>query len=129
MLAPSDLEDKILAVLAEAGRKGLSIKKTSIHVYNMSASFFDELTFEEVWAAVARYLGREGKKRGSYVARATVRGRYRLSSAGRCRVRAAIERQASDEAADSAVASELRCAAKSDETPSDSADYPMLFDL
>lgn len=72
------LEHEIINILIEAGASGLSLQKIVLHVYNACNSFFDELTYEEVYTSVSRYLLNCTADRFSFVQRLS-RGVYVLN--------------------------------------------------
>ncbi len=73
-------EKEILFVLNEAGKKGLSIKKITRHIFNNHNGLFEELSFEDVHKTVGGFLRRNSKKRGSVVERTEKNGVYRIKA-------------------------------------------------
>lgn len=76
---PMNYDKEILFVLNEAGANGLSVKKIARHVFNNCNSFFDVVTFDDVYRYVAAYVKRNSKKDDSVIERTDVRGVYRLN--------------------------------------------------
>jgi len=69
----------ILQVLAEAGDKGLSLKKITMHVYNRVNGLFSTVDLEEVRRDVANYLVRSSRHENSLIERTGERGVYRIN--------------------------------------------------
>ncbi len=74
-----DYEHTICHILAEAGSKGLPVRKIALHVFNASNSFFGETTYADIYAVVSRYLRRSARSKNSYVKYASRRGYYCLN--------------------------------------------------
>lgn len=72
---------EIIRVLAEAGDKGLSMKKITMHVYNRVNGLFCTVDIEEVRRIVANYITRSTRQSGSLIERTCERGVYRLNLA------------------------------------------------
>lgn len=70
---------EILYILGEAGYKGLSVRKIARHVFNNNNSFFDNVSFDDVYRYVSSYLKRNSKSRESVVEKTEVRGVYRIN--------------------------------------------------
>lgn len=74
-----DYEHTICQILAEAGSRGLPVRKVALHVFNASNSLFGETTYEDIYAIVSRYLHRSARSKDSYIKHATRRGYYCLN--------------------------------------------------
>jgi len=72
-------EAEILRVLAEAGDKGLSLKKVTMHVYNRVNGLFFAVDIDEARRHVANYLTRVARQEGSVIERTGERGVYRIN--------------------------------------------------
>ena len=70
---------EILFILNEAGPKGLSIRKITMHVFNKCNGLFDVISLEDVHRYVASYLIKNSKAAGSVIERTGIRGVYRLN--------------------------------------------------
>ena len=68
---------EILAVLTQAGEKGLKLEHIVRHVYNACNSMFTPLNYKDVYAYVSQYLVKSSKLQGSCVQKAGY-GVYRL---------------------------------------------------
>lgn len=66
-------------ILAEAGIKGLSLKKITKHVFNNRNSLFETVSFEDVYRYVSAYLKRNSKNADSIIEKAETRGVYRIN--------------------------------------------------
>lgn len=71
---------EILAVLTQAGEKGLKLEHIVRHVYNACNSMFTPLNYKDVYAYVSQYLVKSSKLQGSCVQKAGY-GVYRLNLA------------------------------------------------
>lgn len=71
---------EILAVLTQAGEKGLKLEHIVRHVYNACNSMFTPLNYKDVYAYVSLYLVKSSKLQGSCVQKAGY-GVYRLNLA------------------------------------------------
>lgn len=69
-------EREILAILTEAGNKGLSVGKIARHVFNASNSIFEPIAFDEVRGTVGRYLRTQASRKSGVVKRGDRRGIY-----------------------------------------------------
>ncbi|MBQ8047853.1 MAG: hypothetical protein IJ196_08015 [Prevotella sp.] len=72
-------DQEILGILAEAGEKGLSVQKISMHVFNACNSLFHVINPDDVHDYVARYLSKNSRNPNSIVERAEPRGIYRIN--------------------------------------------------
>ena len=72
-------DEDILQILSEAGSDGLSVRKLSRHVFNLRHTMFDELTYDDVHAYVAKYLLKSSKLKQSPIIHAEKKGVYRVS--------------------------------------------------
>lgn len=70
---------EINRVLAEAGDKGLSMKKITMHVYNHVNGLFCSVDFEDVRREVVNYVNRTVRQNNSFIERTGERGVYRLN--------------------------------------------------
>ncbi|MBP7918973.1 MAG: hypothetical protein PUF41_07430 [Prevotella copri] len=73
-------DHEILAVLTQAGEKGLKLEHIVRHVYNACNSMFTPLNYKDVYAYVSLYLVKSSKLQGSCVQKAGY-GVYRLNLA------------------------------------------------
>ncbi|HEY9543424.1 hypothetical protein [Prevotella sp.] len=73
-------DSEIIKVLAEAGDKGLSVKKIAQHVFNASNSLFNMIVYEDVYAYVAQFLAQNAKSQSSLIVRGEARGIYKLNT-------------------------------------------------
>lgn len=71
---------EILAVLTQAGEKGLKLEHIVRHVYNACNSMFTPMNYKDVYAYVSQYLVKSSKLQGSCVQKAGY-GVYRLNLA------------------------------------------------
>ena len=71
----------IFNILKEAGSRGLSVKKITMHVFNASNSLFQSSNFEEIHKYVYAYLKRNSQKKDAFVMKTDIRGRYRINEA------------------------------------------------
>ncbi len=91
------MEKKLVAILSEAGPRGLALRKIVKHVFNEENSLFSPVDIGEVERKVAGCLRRHSGKSGDMFVR-PVRGRYALNR-GNKRVRAILSELANrDEA-------------------------------
>ena len=95
MLNPN-FEDEILAVLGEAGVKGMPLRRVALNVYNMRTTLFSSMEQESVYTAVATYLRTVSKQSGSPIMRGERRGWYRLNPASPKMIQKKLEFQFSD---------------------------------
>lgn len=72
-------DSDILYVLAEAGDKGLSLKKIAMHVYNRVNGLFNSVGYKEVYRYVANYIARNSTQTNPLIVHASERGVYRLN--------------------------------------------------
>ena len=63
-------DHEILAVLTQAGEKGLKLEHIVRHVYNACNSMFTPLNYKDVYAYVSLYLVKSSKLQGSCVQKA-----------------------------------------------------------
>lgn len=70
---------EILRVLAEAGDKGLSLKKITMHVYNRVNGLFCSVDIGDVHRYVVNYVTRVARQNGSVIERTGERGVYRMN--------------------------------------------------
>ena len=73
-------EQQILKILTDVGQRGISVGLLARHVYNMSNTFFAEITLDEVRMAVQQYLLRHSKSPTSLIESTGRRGYYRLNT-------------------------------------------------
>ena len=69
-------DKEILKVLIEAGEKGLSIQKISMHLFNSCNSLFYPVGLDEMHAYVVRFLARNTKPSNPVVVKKQKRGVY-----------------------------------------------------
>lgn len=74
-----DYDREILHVLAEAGAKGLSLRKITTHVYNRVNGLFSTVSIGDVHRYVASYVIRTVRQKGSVIEHASGHGVYRIS--------------------------------------------------
>lgn len=74
-----DYDREILRVLAEAGAKGLSLRKVTMHVFNRVNGLFNAVSVDDVHRYVAGYVTRTARQRGSVIEHAGERGVYRIN--------------------------------------------------
>lgn len=74
-----DYQRQLVAVLTEAGEKGLPLNKIARHVYNSSCTFFESPSFDKVYADLAQFLSRQSRLADGMVRRTGVRGVYALN--------------------------------------------------
>lgn len=74
-----NLDQEIIRVLAEAGDRGLSMKKITMHVYNHVNGLFFSVDFDEVRRLVVNFVNRNARQSGSVIERTNERGIYRLN--------------------------------------------------
>lgn len=72
-------DQKILHVLCEAGKQGLSVHKIAMHVHNSCNSLFAPVEFCDVYRYVMSFLSRNSRGKHSLVAHTSVRGHYCLN--------------------------------------------------
>lgn len=70
---------EILHVLAEAGEKGLSVKKITMHVYNRVNGLFYSVDMEYVRRQVVNYIMRSVRQPNPIIEHTEERGVYRLN--------------------------------------------------
>lgn len=68
-----------MAILTEAGEKGLSLNKIARHVYNSSCTLFESPSFDKVYAELAQFLSRQSRLSDGMVKRTGTRGVYALN--------------------------------------------------
>lgn len=83
MRASNDYDRHILAVLADVGEKGISVRNLAKHVYNMSCTLFDKPDMSRVHSYVQRFLLRHSKATNPMVESLARRGHYRLNASYR----------------------------------------------
>lgn len=66
-------------MLAEAGENGISVKKLARHVFNASHSFFESVTFDDVYRYVQLFVRRNSKGSEALLVGGGHRGHYRLN--------------------------------------------------
>lgn len=71
-------DNDIIRILTEAGTSGLSVMKLSRHVYNSKNTFFNTISFDEVYRSVTAWLHKNSKTEDALVEK-TRRGIYRLN--------------------------------------------------
>lgn len=74
-----DYEYTICHILEEAGKRGLSVRKIALHVFNENNTLFKETTYEEIYTIVRRYLNHSVRYNNSMIKRASRRGYYCLN--------------------------------------------------
>lgn len=74
-----DYSPHILRILAEAGRKGLPLRKIVRHTHYAVNTLFDTVAYTDVYADVSAWLNRQARVAGAPVMRADKRGWYRLN--------------------------------------------------
>ena len=74
-----DYEKEIVAILLEAGRNGLALRKIARHVFNMRNSLFEQLEYEDVHADVQKYIRKNSRDSRSLIRHTAKRGCYRLN--------------------------------------------------
>lgn len=72
-------EKEIIQILTEAGRKGLSVHKISMHIFNAHNDFFNTVDKEEISRIVYSYLHRHSQSPDSPIEHTGKRGVYRLN--------------------------------------------------
>ncbi|MDD7318314.1 MAG: hypothetical protein SOZ80_02740 [Prevotella sp.] len=72
-------DNSIMQVLAEAGESGISVKKLARHVFNASHSFFEPVTFDEVYRYVQAFVRRNSKGSEALLTGVGHRGHYCLN--------------------------------------------------
>ena len=72
-------DNSIIKVLAEAGENGISVKKLARHVFNASHSFFEPVTFDDVYRYVQLFVRRNSKGSEALLVGGGHRGHYRLN--------------------------------------------------
>ena len=65
-----------MLVLKEAGQQGMPLRRIALNVYNITNSFFQPLSQEDVYADVAAYLRTKCKQSGAPVMKHATRGWY-----------------------------------------------------
>ncbi len=75
-------DQQILALLMEAGDRGLSVQSVAHHVYNHHLTFFFQPDFDEIKAYVQQYLLKNSKSSHSLIESTGQRGHYRLNTKG-----------------------------------------------
>lgn len=71
---------QILEILADVGKRGISVRVLARHVYSMNRTFFSSPDFNDVYVYVQRYLLRNSKSAQPLVESTGRRGYYRLST-------------------------------------------------
>lgn len=69
----------MMQVLAEAGESGIGVKKLARHVFNASNSFFEPVSFDDVYKYVQAFIHRNSKGTEALLICTGQRGRYRLN--------------------------------------------------
>lgn len=72
-------DKSILAILANVGSDGISVRKLAMHVYNNSSSLFERPDFKDVHRYVQQYLIRNSKSPTALIESCDHRGLYRLN--------------------------------------------------
>lgn len=72
-------DSDILYILAEAGSKGLSLKKIAMHVYNRVNGLFSTVDYKDVYRYVANYIARNSAQANPLIEHTSERGVYRLN--------------------------------------------------
>lgn len=73
-------DKEIIGILSLAGRRGLSPAKIARHVHHEVNSLFEPIGYEEVYAAVRRFVRNNSGKATSALLRTKKRGYYRLNN-------------------------------------------------
>ncbi|MDD6437985.1 MAG: hypothetical protein PUG09_07955 [Prevotella sp.] len=71
-------DTEIYRLLVFAGPRGLRVKTIARAVFNASNTFFDPVSYDEVYDYCRRFLRRKSSNSHSAVEHAEVRGYYRL---------------------------------------------------
>lgn len=74
-----DYQRQLVAILTEAGEKGLSLSKIARHVYNSSCTLFESPSFDKVYADLALFLSRQSRLADGMVKRTGTRGVYAIN--------------------------------------------------
>lgn len=75
----NDNENSIMLVLAEAGERGICVKKLARHLFNASNSFFEPIAFDDVYKYVQSFVRRNSKGAEALLICTERRGYYRLN--------------------------------------------------
>lgn len=81
MMASNAYDRHIIAVLADVGEKGISVRNLAKHVYNLSCTLFEKPEMSDVHNYVQRFLLRKSKTANPMVEKLNRRGFYRLNAA------------------------------------------------
>lgn len=73
---------KLVVILAEAGPKGLPLRKIVKHVFNQENSLFAPVSIDEVQGKVARFLRYHSRESGDMFLRPS-HGRYALNKSNK----------------------------------------------
>ncbi len=74
-----DYQRQLVAILKEAGEKGLPLNKIARHVYNSSCTLFESPSFDKVYADLAQFLSRQSHLADGMVKRTGTRGVYAIN--------------------------------------------------
>ena len=71
-------DEQIITILARAGKRGMSVKKISMQLYNLNCTLFSTPDFDEIHKCVQQFLFRNSKKSQSLFCREAW-GQYKLN--------------------------------------------------
>ncbi len=72
-------EKEIVAILKQAGRRGLPVRHIARHVHHEVNSLFDEVDFEDVYRSVGNFVRYHSRGKQDLFRRAKGYGYYRLN--------------------------------------------------
>lgn len=72
-------EQEIRAILFEAGKEGLSVRKLARHIFNIHNGLFESTPYEEVYKSIQACIAKSNRSSKPFLKKAKRWGYYRLA--------------------------------------------------